>query len=311
MASYLVTGGAGFIGSHIVQNLIQNHQEVRVLDNFTTGKKENLQGFLDDLELIEGDLRDPTVVFQAVKNIDYIFHEAAFVSVSQSMLEPKICYDINVNGTENLIEEARKSGVKRIVLASSAAVYGEPEIIPLSEESRTKPLSPYAASKLINEIFADLYTRSFGIELVALRYFNVFGPRQDPNSQYAAAIPIFIHHLLSNKEIIIYGDGSQTRDLIYVEDVVRANLLAANTPGIAGNIFNICTGVETSIQQVVDLLRNQFSNALPPRYAQPRPGDIVRSIGAPSKAKEMLGFLPQTNLNQGLIQTIEWMRTCE
>ena len=311
MASYLVTGGAGFIGSHIVQNLIQNDQQVRILDNFSTGKKDNLQGFLADIEIIEGDLRDPSAVFRAVQNIDFIFHEAAFVSVSQSMLEPKTCYDINVNGTENLIEEARSSGVQRIVLASSAAVYGEPEALPLSEDNKTQPLSPYAASKIINEIYADMYTRSFGIEIVALRYFNVFGPRQAPDSQYAAAIPIFIRRLLSNNDITIFGDGSQTRDLIFVQDVVRANLLAVDNHEAVGNIYNICTGVETSIQQLVDSLQSQFPEALPTQYAKPRAGDIYRSVGNPLRAKEKLGFQPQTSLTQGLLHTVEWMRACE
>jgi len=311
MASYLVTGGAGFIGSHIVQELVKDDQKVRILDNFSTGKKENLQGFLRDVEILEGDIRDLSTVSKAVKNIDFIFHEAAFVSVAQSMLEPKTCYDINVNGTENLIEEARKSGIQRIVLASSAAVYGEPEAIPLSEEYKTKALSPYAASKVINEIYTDMYSRVFGIEIVALRYFNVFGPRQAPDSQYAAAIPIFIRRLLSNEEITIFGDGNQTRDLIFIKDVVRANILAASTSGVAGNIFNICTGVETSIQELVDSLRGQFPDSLPIKHADPRAGDIVHSVGTSLKAMEMLNFLPQTSLTQGLYQTIEWMRACE
>lgn len=311
MASYLVTGGAGFIGSHIVQNLIQKNQRVRILDNFSTGRKDNLKGFLGDFEIIEGDLRDPSAIFKAVQNIDIIFHEAAFVSVSQSMLEPKTCYDINVNGTESLIEEARKSGVRRIVLASSAAVYGEPETIPLSEENIPKPLSPYAASKLINEIYADMYTRSFDMEIVALRYFNVFGPRQAPDSQYAAAIPIFIRSLLSNKKISIFGDGNQTRDLIFVQDVVNANLLAADIQSAAGKFFNICTGVETSIKQLVETLQNHFPEAKPPQFTISRPGDIYRSVGNPLKAKDTLGFQPQTSLAEGLLKTIEWMRTCK
>lgn len=311
MASYLVTGGAGFIGSHIVQNLLQKDQRVRILDNFSTGKKENLSGFLDDIEILEGDLRDPSAVNKAVQNIDFIFHEAAFVSVSQSMQEPKKCYDINVNGTENLIEEARKAGVQRIVVASSAAVYGEPESIPLSEDNKKRPLSPYAASKIINEIYADMYTRSFGIEVTVLRYFNVFGPRQAPDSEYAAAIPIFIRRLLTDKTIVIYGDGKQTRDLIFVHDVVRANLLAAETTGAAGKIYNICTGIETSIQQLVDALRVFFPEAAPTQYAPPRAGDIFRSVGNPSFAKNEMGFQPKTTLTEGLSQTVGWMRTCK
>ncbi|MFH2039507.1 MAG: NAD-dependent epimerase/dehydratase family protein [Chloroflexota bacterium] len=310
MASFLVTGGAGFIGSHIVQYLLQNNQQVRVLDNFSTGKKENLQGFFKDLEIIEGDLRDPSAVYRAVQNIDIIFHEAAFVSATQSMVEPKTCYDVNVGGTENLLEEARKAGVERIILASSAAVYGESEAIPLSEDHKTQPISPYAASKVINEIYADMYTRSFGIEVVVLRYFNVFGPQQAPDSQYAAAIPNFIRSFLSNDVITIFGDGNQTRDLIFVQDVVRANLLAAETPGAAGNIFNICSGIETSIQQLVDILQELFPEVISTRYLPPRTGDIYRSVGNPALAKEKLSFQSQTSIYQGLSQTVEWMRTC-
>lgn len=310
MGSYLVTGGAGFIGSHIVQKLLQNNQRVRVLDNFSSGKAENLSGFQGDLEVLEGDLRDPAAVHQAVQNIEFIFHEAAFVSNPQSILEPKACYDVNVSGTENLLEEARKACVKRIVLASSAAVYGDSQAIPLSEDTKLQPLSPYAASKLINEIYAGMYTRSFGIEVVALRYFNVFGPRQAPDSQYAAAIPIFIRRLLSNQAMTIFGDGGQTRDLIYIQDVVRANLLAAEHPGAAGQVINICTGNETSVQLLVDTLRELFPGSVDPRYALPRAGDIYRSTGNPRRAQEILGFQPQTTLTQGLAKTVEWMRTC-
>ena len=310
MTSYLVTGGAGFIGSHIVQYLLQNNQQVRILDNFSTGKKENLQGFFNDLEIIDGDLRDPSAVSRAVKKIDVIFHEAAFVSVSQSMIEPKTCYDVNVSGTENLFEESRKAGVRRIVLASSEAVYGESEVIPILEDHKTQPLSPYAASKVINEIYADMYSRSFGIECVVLRYFNVFGPRQRPDSQYAAVIPIFIRSILSDNVITIFGDGNQTRDLIFVHDVVRANLLAAETHSAAGNIFNICTGIETSIQQLVDIFRELFPETVTVQYGPPRAGDINRSAGNPSRAKEKLNFQPQTGITHGLSQSVEWMRTC-
>ncbi|OGN73864.1 MAG: hypothetical protein A2X25_03775 [Chloroflexi bacterium GWB2_49_20] len=310
MTSYLVTGGAGFIGSHIVQKLLQNNSHVRVLDNFSSGKRENLSELQGKLEVLDGDLRNPADVHQAVQSIDVIFHEAAFVSNPQSILEPELCYDINVRGTENLLEEARKAGVKRIVLASSAAVYGDSQAIQLSEETKLKPLSPYAASKLINEIYAGMYTRSFGIEVVALRYFNVFGPRQAPDSQYAAAIPIFIRRLLSNQAITIFGDGGQTRDLIYVQDVVHANLLAAEHPDAAGQVINICTGVETSVQLLVDTLREIFPRSIDPQFAPLRAGDIYRSLGNPMRAKEILGFQPQTTLKQGLVNTIEWMRAC-
>jgi nucleoside-diphosphate-sugar epimerase len=311
MTNYLVTGGAGFIGSHIVQTLLLQNQQVRVLDNFSTGKRENLAGFRGDLEIVEGDLRDPAMVRRAVQKIDYIFHEAAFVSNPQSMLEPKICYDVNIAGTENILEEARQAGVKRVVLASSAAVYGESEAMPLVEDTPLQPLTPYAASKRIAEILAGMYTRSLGLEVVALRYFNVFGPRQAPNSEYAAAIPIFIHCLLNNQKIQIFGDGGQTRDLVFVQDIVRANLLAAEHPGAAGQVFNICTGIETSVQMLVEILRRSFPGSFEPKNASPRSGDIYRSSGNPQLAKEVLGFQPQTSLEQGLTQTIEWMTHAE
>jgi nucleoside-diphosphate-sugar epimerase len=310
MTSYLVTGGAGFIGSHIAQTLVQNNQKVRVLDNFSTGKVENLAGFDGDLEIIEGDIRNADSVRKAVNKIDIIFHEAAFVSNPHSILEPKACYDVNVHGTENLLEEARKAGVKRIVQASSAAVYGNSDALPLSEDIYLQPLSPYSASKYINEIYAGLYTRSFGMEVVSLRYFNVFGPRQNPDSEYAAAIPIFISNLLSNQEIKIFGDGGQTRDLIFVQDIVQANLIASEHPSAAGQVFNICTGIEISVEELVDTIRRQFPDSLKPIYKQPRKGDIYRSVGKPDRAREILGFETKTTLKQGLLQTIEWMRTC-
>lgn len=311
MTSYLVTGGAGFIGSHITRNLVQNNHKVRVLDNFSTGKIENLAGFQKDIEILEGDLRNADITKKAVNNVDVIFHEAAFVSNPQSILDPKTCYDINVNGTENLLEAARKADVKRIVLASSSAVYGNTDVIPVSENTQLSPLSPYSASKCINEVYAGMYTRSYGIEVVALRYFNVYGPHQNPDSEYAAAVPIFIKCLLSKQPITIFGDGGQTRDLIFVKDVVCANLIAADHPNAAGGIFNICSGVETSIKTLVELIRHQFPDSIVPRHAKPRKGDIYRSVGKPDRAKEILGFKPKIPLEQGLIETIEWMRKCQ
>ncbi len=231
----LVTGGAGFIGSHIVSALLARGDSVRVIDNFSTGKIENLSGLDGPLEIIEGDLRDISGVKEAIiSGVDYIFHQAAFVSVPQSMQEPEVCFDVNVKGTLNLLEVAREVGVKQVVLASSAAVYGESEVLPLKENVNLSVLSPYAASKQINEIYAGLYARSFGLPVVALRYFNVYGPRQSPDTDYAAAIPIFIRRLLDGSSPIIFGDGNQRRDFIFVEDVVRANLLAAEIPPCGG-----------------------------------------------------------------------------
>jgi nucleoside-diphosphate-sugar epimerase len=308
MTSALVTGGAGFIGSHIVQALLKDSQKVRILDNFSSGNMNNVSGFQGDLEIIEGDIRNIDTVHNAVQNMDVIFHEAAFVSGPRSILEPRDCFSVNIIGTENVLEEARKAKVRRVVLASSAAVYGDTVSFPLSEDAVLLPLSPYAASKSINEIYTRLYTHTFGLQVVALRYFNVYGPRQSPGSMYAAAIPGFIQRLLDGQTITIFGDGTQTRDLIFIEDVVRANLLAAKIPNAAGMVFNICTGNETSVNLLVKTLRLLFPGSFDPEFADPREGDIYRSVGNPNRSKETLGFESKTSLSQGLIHTIEWMR---
>ncbi len=303
---YLITGGAGFIGSHIADTLVKNGKTVRVFDNFSSGKRENLQGL--DVEIVEGDLRNDDELAKAVKGIDIIFHEAAFVSVPESMQKPQECFDVNVTGTSKLFEAARRSGVKRVVVASSAAVYGDSEAYPLSEETPLRPLSPYAVSKRIDEMYAELFTNQFGLEVVALRYFNVYGPRQRPDSMYAAAVPIFIRRMLDNKPITIFGDGGQTRDLVNVKDVVQANLLAAERPAAPGQVFNVCTGVETKLLDLVDILYTIFPNAPKHIHAEPRPGDIYRSIGTPKKIMDTLGFKPQVSLANGLAEAVEAMR---
>jgi UDP-glucose 4-epimerase len=305
---YLVTGGAGFIGSHIVRTLLDQGQEVKILDNFSTGKRENIADFKKQIELIEGDLRDASKVTEAVRGVDIIFHEAAFVSVPQSMDEPQNCFDVNVTGTSMLFDAARRAGVKRAVFATSAAVYGDSTEMPLTEETPLRPLSPYAASKRVDEIYGQLYTTSFGLDVVALRYFNVYGPRQRPDSMYAAAVPIFIRRLLDGKGVTIYGDGGQTRDLINVRDVVRANLVASEHPAAPGQIFNICTGIETRIIDLVEVLQDLFPSAPAPVFAEPRAGDIYRSIGSPQKAADLIGFRAEVTLDQGLKEAVEWMR---
>jgi UDP-glucose 4-epimerase len=225
-----------------------------VLDNFSTGKRENLLGLGGLLEVQEGDLRNPGQVAEAVKGIDFVFHQAAFVSVPLSMLDPKACFDVNVQGTLNMLEAARDGGVQGVVIASSAAVYGEPEVLPLTESTRLRPLSPYAASKLVNEVYAGMFTRAYGLPVVALRYFNVYGPHQSPKSDYAAAIPIFIRRLLDGQAPEVFGDGLQRRDFIYVSDIARANLLAASATQAAGEVLNICTGQETTLLDLLETL---------------------------------------------------------
>lgn len=308
LTRYLVTGGAGFIGSHIVRALLQQGADVRVLDNFSTGKRGNLDGLSGRLEVLEGDLRDASRVTEAVRGVEVVFHEAAFVSVPQSMEEPSHCFDVNAAGTASLLEAARKAGVRRVVLASSAAVYGDSDALPLVEETPLRPLSPYAASKRVNEIYAQLYTASFGLEVTALRYFNVYGPLQRPDSMYAAAVPIFIRRLLDGQPVTIFGDGGQTRDLIAVRDVVRANLIAAEHPSAPGQIFNICTGGETRIIDLVEVLQDLFPSAPPPVFGAPRPGDIYRSLGSPQKAASLMDFRAEIPLADGLAETAEWMR---
>lgn len=310
---YLVTGGAGFIGSHIVHSLLEQGASVRVLDNFSTGKRENLEGLTsqfkgDQLEVLEGDLRDPARVEEAVRGIEFIFHEAAFVSVPQSMEEPQTCFDVNIMGTSLLFDAARRAGVRRAVVASSAAVYGESDALPLVEETPLQPRSPYAVSKRVDEMYAELFTGSFGFEVVALRYFNVYGPRQRPDSMYAAAVPIFARRLLDNKPVTVFGDGGQTRDLINVHDVVCANLIASEHPNAAGNVFNICTGVETRLLDLLDVMYELLPNAPEPEFAAPRAGDIYRSVGSPQKAAQVMGFRAQVSLVDGLKETVDWMR---
>ena len=303
----LVTGGAGFIGSHIVEELLNRGASVRVLDNFSTGKRENLESFHGDLEIWAGDLRDAGLIKAATQAIDLVFHLAAFVSVAQSMLEPENCFAINVAGTVALLEAARQAGVQKVVLSSSTAVYGNTDKFPTDEETPLKPVSPYALSKQVNELYARLYTQIYNLPVTALRYFNVYGPRQQPDSAYAAAISIFTRRLVHGEPITIYGDGKQSRDFIFVKDVVDANLKAAES-GAAGEAFNICTGQETTLLDLLEELSELLPHQPEVRFEAPRPGDIYRSKGNPEKAAALLGFRAGTSLADGLAQTVEWMK---
>ncbi|OQY36149.1 MAG: LPS biosynthesis protein WbpP [Anaerolineaceae bacterium 4572_5.1] len=309
MRTCLVTGGAGFIGSAITRALLERGDNVRVLDNFSTGKRENLSSIASKIELIEGDIRDTSLVAQAVRDVDYIFHQAAFVSVPLSLEDPAKCFDVNVAGTLNVLSAAQRARVKRVVLASSAAVYGDTPHMPLTEESRLTSLSPYAAAKRTTETYADLYTRALGLDVVALRYFNVYGPRQSPASDYAAAIPIFIHRLLAGETPTIYGDGYQSRDFVFVEDVARANLLAAEAENAPGQAFNICTGEEITVIDLVEALRAIVPHSPEPKFAPERPGDIYRSVGDASLAASVLGFQPQISLAEGFAKTVNWTKS--
>ena len=303
----LVTGGAGFIGSHIVEELLRDGYSVRVLDNFSSGRRENLESLPGKPEVLEGDLRDAAMVRAAVHDVEVVFHLAAFISVPKSILDPEACFAINVGGTVNLLEASRQAGIRKVVISSSAAVYGNTNVFPTTEETLLLPLSPYAISKQVNELYASLYTRTMGLPVTSLRYFNVYGPRQRLNSDYAAVIPIFMHHMLTDEPITIFGDGKQNRDYIFVKDVAHANLLAAEAKE-TGKIFNICTGTETSLLDLLEELSELSPTQPQVRFDVPRPGDIYRSAGSPDKATKLLGFLAETSLTNGLKQTIEWMK---
>lgn len=304
----LVTGGAGFIGSHIVEELLRGGHSVRVLDDFSSGTRKNLDPFQGDLEILEGDLRDAAAVQAAVRGVELVFHLAAFVSVPQSMSDPETCFAVNVGGTVTLLEAARRAGTRKVVISSSTAVYGDTDVFPTTEETPLRPLSPYAVSKQVNELYARLYTHTLGLPVTALRYFNVYGPRQRPDSDYAAAIPIFVRRLVAGEPITIYGDGKQSRDFIFVKDVVRANLLAGASKA-AGEAYNICTGHETSLLDLLEEMSEVSPRQPLVRFDPPRPGDIYRSAGSPEKAADVLGFRAETSLTDGLTQTIEWMKS--
>jgi UDP-glucose 4-epimerase len=304
MARILVTGGAGFIGSHLVEALVARGDQVRVLDDFSSGKRANLAAVAGLMEIVEGGLLDP-VLKEAVEDIELVFHEAAFVSVPASLERPADCYASNVQGTTELFEAAREAGVGRVILASSAAVYGGREEMPLSEDDSTECISPYASSKLFNENLAALYTASLGLPAVALRYFNVYGPRQAPDSDYAAVIPRFIERLAAGKAPHIHGDGRQSRDFVFVGDVVRANLLAAAAKDAPGRAFNVCSGRETSLLDLAEVLGRLFPDAPPADFGDPRPGDVPKSLGDPNLAAKVLGFRAQTELADGLQSIVE------
>lgn len=308
MSVSLVTGGAGFIGSHLVESLVARGDAVRIFDDFSTGTRDNLAPFDGKVEIIEGDIRDRGQLSEVVQGVTRIFHLAAFVSAALSVEQPENCFDVNVQGTLNLFNSAMKAGVKRIVMSSSAAVYGDTQTMPLQESGPTLPLSPYAASKLATEFYAEYYTRMYNLPIVSLRYFNVYGPKQSPSTEYAAAVPIFITQMTAGKAPTIYGDGGQSRDFVHISDVVSANLLAAESTRAAGKVYNVCTGKSVSIHKLLEILTKLFPDAPEPKTAPPRSGDIYHSMGDPNQAKIDLDFVAETSLTDGLVSTTEWMR---
>ncbi len=305
METVLVTGGAGFIGSHLVDALLAQGYRVRVLDDFSTGRAENLQAAqaTGRLQVLEGSITDRDVVQRAVRGVRWVFHLAARISVPESLAQPVAYHLVNVVGTVQVLEAARQAGVARVVLASSAAVYGPPRTLPLKETMPPAPRSPYASAKAANELDAQVFT-ALGLPVVALRLFNVYGPRQRPDSPYAAVIPAFLGRLRQGRPPVVYGDGNQTRDFIHVRDVVRAFLLAAQAEDAAGRVFNVCTGQATSLRQILTWLARTFPLAEQPEYRPPRPGDIPHSYGDPTLARQVLGFSAQIPLEAGLEEMV-------
>jgi UDP-glucose 4-epimerase len=302
---YIVTGGAGFIGSHIAQALAESH-DVVVIDNFSSGKKENLKGFPNTLSCCEGSINDLPMLRETCKGADGIFHLAAIASVARSVDDPLATHETNLTGTLNVLLAARECGVRKVVFSSSSAVYGNEPTLPKRENMSPVPLSPYAVSKLSGEYYCSVFSELFGVKTVSLRYFNVFGPRQDPNSEYAAVIPKFITRLLENQPPRIFGDGKQTRDFVYVKDVVKANLLAMKSAKTG--TFNIGSGESMDLNTLARTLAGTMGVALTPVYEKPRSGDIRDSFSDISAAKKFLGYKADYSLDQGLAETVSWFR---
>lgn len=303
---YLITGGGGFIGSNIAHELVRRNEKVRVLDNFATGRRVNLSGIEDKMELMEGDIRDFWTVREAVEGVDYVLHQAALPSVPRSVKNPLTSNSVNIDGTLNLLEAAKQAGVKRFVFASSSSVYGDTPELPKHEKMWLDPLSPYAVTKLAGEKYCKVFYELYGLETVALRYFNIFGPRQDPGSEYAAVIPKFINAFLEGRSPVIFGDGEQSRDFTFVANAVEANLLAAKAPGIAGKYFNIAVGGQYTLNTLVKMLQEIIGSDIKPKYDPPRKGDILHSYADISRARSEMGFDPKVDFVSGLKLTVEW-----
>jgi len=307
MPSYLVTGGAGFIGSHLAEELLRRGARVRVADSFITGKRENL-AHLTGVELVEGDLADLSVARRAVEGMDYVLHQAAIPSVPRSVKDPIESNRANVVAALNVLVAARDAGVKRVVYAGSSSAYGNTPTLPKREDMTPNPLSPYALQKLVAEQYCQLFTSLYGLETVTIRYFNVFGPRQDPGSPYSGVISLFATALLENRQPTIYGDGGQTRDFTYVANVVDGVLRAAEAAGVAGEVINVATGLRISLNELLEVMGRLTGRPLQAIYKETRVGDVRDSLADISKAERLLGYRPLVSLEDGLRQTLDWAR---
>jgi nucleoside-diphosphate-sugar epimerase len=307
MAHYLVTGGAGFIGSHLTEELVRRGHTVRVVDSLVTGKRSNLD-HVPGVEFLEGDLADMAVAVRAVSGCDYVMHQAAIPSVPRSVQDPITSNRANVDATLNVLVAARDAGVRRLVFAGSSSAYGDTPTLPKHEEMPTSPLSPYALQKVVGEQYLQMFTRLYGLETVSIRYFNVFGPRQDPSSPYSGVISVFATALLENRPPKIYGDGEQTRDFTYVANVVDGALRACEATGASGQVINVATGGRISLNRLFEVMRDIVGADIRPEYVEPRAGDVRDSQADIQKAKDLLGYQPIVSFEDGLARTIEWYR---
>ena len=308
MRTFLVTGGAGFIGSHIAEALVTRGDRVRVLDNLSTGHLENLKHLEGKVELVEGDIIDPATASRAMKDVDCVFHNAALASVPRSVEKPLDTNAACVTGTLNLLDVARRSGVRRLVYAASSSAYGDQPTSSKRETDLPAPISPYGAAKLAGELYCQAFSATFGFETVAIRYFNVFGPRQDPGSQYSAVIPLFITAMLAGKQPVIYGDGHQSRDFTYVANVVQGNLLAADAKDVSGRTFNVANGRQTSLLELIAVLNKLLGTSVNPVHAEPRVGDVRESLADISQARRLLKYEPGVDFEEGLRRSIDYYR---
>jgi len=305
---YLITGGAGFIGSNIAEELVNRKEKVRILDNFSTGKRENIAGIKDSVELIEGDIRDLAIVKKAMAGVDFVLHQGALPSVERSIIDPITTTRVNILGTINVLLAASEAKIKRLTYASSSSVYGDTPTLPKKEVMKANPQSPYAVTKLIGEEYCLIYYSIFGLETVCLRYFNVFGPRQDPGSQYAAVIPKFITLMLRGESPPIYGDGEQSRDFSFIDNIVKANLEACKVKDAPGQVFNIACGETITINELVRRLNRILETRIKPVYQNPRKGDVRHSWADISRARKVLGYSPEIVFDAGLEKTVQWFR---
>lgn len=306
MVNCLVTGGAGFIGSNLVERLVKNGHRVRILDNLATGRLGNLQSLLQDIEFLQGDIVDLDMVRKAVADVELIFHKAALPSVPRSIKDPLGTNEANVNGTLNVLLAARDAGVRRVIYAASSSSYGNIPELPKHEDMPASPLSPYAVSKYSGELYLKVFCQAYGLEGLSLRYFNIFGPRQVPSSQYAAVIPKFIHALLRGESPVIYGDGEQSRDFTFVDNAVEANILAATCPRADGQVVNIACGQSFTLNDLCRRLQVITGKSIAPRYESARPGDVRHSLADLSRAREILGYEPRVGFDEGLRRTVQW-----